>query len=274
MLLVKSLLLVCSAVAVMAKGSSSAIVSGAIFVGKDTTSSDASAVDIFRNAGNHAAAAASIVVYSAKGAKFDPANQDPSDRGSYSNFLNRVTTFPGFLLYTNFQSDIKLTGSLDQLEEQIKEADGSSDASLIARNIRGLIPASIKDTSLDKWVLSLIVIGKPADSDTVTLKHVQLTLNIKSDESQKTYIPEQTATLRIYGFTVIQNFIEMHANTLADRIPIVKVPDFIAYLTSPKTSDDLWDSFFFERDTSSCRQKSAFMSRRHQYRIAQWLLQE
>ncbi|KAF9079949.1 hypothetical protein BGX23_002917, partial [Mortierella sp. AD031] len=70
MLFIKSLLLVCSAAAVMVQGSPNAIVSGAIFVGDDTTNPDATPVEIFKHPENHATAAASILVYSATGTNY------------------------------------------------------------------------------------------------------------------------------------------------------------------------------------------------------------
>ncbi|KAF9272878.1 hypothetical protein BGZ74_005027 [Mortierella antarctica] len=65
MLLIKPLLVLCSAAAVMAQGQADDVVSAALFFGDDTT--DASdAVDVFRRPNNHSTATASILVYSAE----------------------------------------------------------------------------------------------------------------------------------------------------------------------------------------------------------------
>ncbi|KAG0203884.1 hypothetical protein BGX28_003984 [Mortierella sp. GBA30] len=273
MLLVKSLLLVCSAVAVMAQGTPDAIVAGALFVGKDTTSAGASPADIFRDPENHAAAAASILMFSASSAKYHPSEQNsPSLLQGYSGFTSKAKTFPGFIQTTIFQKGVHLNGSFTQLEKEIRENYDSSDAALIARSLRDLIPGFVQDKSLVEWLLSLMIISKPDGADTVTVKFVELLFKISSDKSHTTYIPEQTATLSNTELNIIPSTLSTNADQFGKKVPIVQVPAFVQYFTSPKTFGE--PSAWFERDSGSNRQQTTVTSRHRQYPIAQWMMRE
>ncbi|KAF9119863.1 hypothetical protein BGX30_003573, partial [Mortierella sp. GBA39] len=151
MLLIKTVALLCSATAVMA---ANAVVSGAIFEGYDTTDQSASNTDIFKDVTNHAAAAASILVFSANSANFHPASQEPKALGqNLDQFVSKASTFPGFLSTQIIDQNLALNGSLTQFEKIIREHLNNP---LTARAFRDLIPGYIQDKSLTEWILSLI----------------------------------------------------------------------------------------------------------------------
>ncbi|KAF9081330.1 hypothetical protein BGX27_004969 [Mortierella sp. AM989] len=271
MLLLKSILLVCSATAVMARGSPDAIVSGALFVGEDTTNTGASGHDIFEDPRNHASATASILKYSAEAANYRPSEQDATYIVEYSRFQLKMETFPGFALRSPSQEvDVPLSNSLTQLETAIREKYPSANSKLIARSLRDLFPGSVEDKSLEEWILSLIVIDKPFDSNTVTVNHVELELRIAVDETMKTHIPEQTAKLYNTEFQVVASFLSNNADGLAQRISCGSVQDFIQYFASPKVFEELED--VLKRGSYSCRQEiSSFASRPRQIHLARWM---
>ncbi|KAF8942491.1 hypothetical protein BGZ47_006421 [Haplosporangium gracile] len=94
MLLIKTVALLCSATAAMA---ANAVISGAILVGEDITNYSVDAAEIFRDPNNHASAAASILIYSAKSTDFSPATGEPKSLGhTLDAFVHKVATFPGF----------------------------------------------------------------------------------------------------------------------------------------------------------------------------------
>ncbi|KAG0204072.1 hypothetical protein BGX28_003883 [Mortierella sp. GBA30] len=269
MLLLKSLLLICSAAVVIAKGTSDAIVSGAIFVGEDTTSADASPVDIYANPGNHATAAASVLVFAAKAVNYHPTEQDASSLlPSYSAFETKVQQFPGFMMTeSSIKNGLLLDGGFTQLEKEIRDSYESSDASLIARSLRDLIPGVIEDKSLEKWILSLVAVRKPVDSDVVTVKIVTLKLNLTSDDSHTAFIPKQSALLSNVEFSVISTALVSNAEQFAQSIHEVRVPDFIKYFSSPKVINES-----FESDSISCIQQNTV--RHRQYPLSRWMMRD
>ncbi|KAF9097004.1 hypothetical protein BGX23_010047 [Mortierella sp. AD031] len=273
MLLIKSLLLVCSAAAVMVQGSPNAIISGAIFVGDDTTNPDASPVDIFKRPENHAAAAASILVYSATAANYRPSEQSPpSLLSGFDAFVKKASSFPGFTPRDQSNTNVFLNQSLIGLEKAVREQLGHSpDGPIIARSLRDLFPGVVEDSSLKEWILSLIVVGKPENSDTVSLNFVRLALKIGSDKTHTTYIPEQHAPLATFELLVNPSVLNINAEKFAEVIPIVKVPSFIAYFASPKVIEGEPEEGLL-LSSSSCRQEPRpFFSRAQQYRLSQWL---
>ncbi|KAK5820924.1 hypothetical protein F5H01DRAFT_404442 [Linnemannia elongata] len=207
-----------------------AVVSGAIFVGKDTSDPSASPVEVFTNPSNHAAAAFSVLVFAANSAKFNPASQEPKALIQNLNlFVRKIDTFPGFTLTQSEQFSLELDGSLTQFEKTISEQLGDSDT---ARALRNLAPDNAQDPSLRDWVLSLVVITQSEDAG-INLKLARVYLTISSDDDAAT-TPEQTAQLYVSAYQVITPVFVADAETLASRIKITKDPDFINYFTFPK----------------------------------------
>ncbi|KAG0205759.1 hypothetical protein BGX33_007759 [Mortierella sp. NVP41] len=262
MLLLKSLALVSFAAVVMARASPNAIVSGALFVGEDTTNPDASNTNIYKNPENHAAAAASVLEYSAVNTNYRPSEQA---------FQQKATSFPGFIPTIQSGSDVFLNHSLIGLEKAVQDAYPSTDAALIARGLRDLFPGSVEDQSLKEWILSLLVIRKPEGSDTVTIKFVQLALTIEFDKTHTAHIPEQDARLSNYELQVNPSVFALNADRFAEIIKVTKVPDFLIFFASPKVVD-LEDGL--ELGSSPCDQKPLTLtSRLRQYRVNQWICQ-
>ncbi|KAF9088127.1 hypothetical protein BGX23_007603, partial [Mortierella sp. AD031] len=223
MLLLKSLALVSFAAVVMARASPNAIVSGALFVGEDTTNPDASNTNIYKNPENHAAAAASVLEYSAVNTNYRPSEQGHSSLlSTFEAFQQKATSFPGFIPTIQSGSDVFLNHSLIGLEKAVQDAYPSTDAALIARGLRDLFPGSVEDQSLKEWILSLLVIRKPEGSDTVTIKFVQLALTIEFDKTHTAHIPEQDARLSNYELQVNPSVFALNADRFAEVIKVTK----------------------------------------------------
>ncbi|KAH7039359.1 hypothetical protein BKA57DRAFT_473524 [Linnemannia elongata] len=227
MLLIKTVVLLLSATAAMA---ADAVVSGAIFVGKDTSDPSASPVEVFANPSNHATAASSVLVFAANTVNFHPASQEPKALiQNLDQFVGKVDTFPGFTLTQNEQFSLELDGSLTQFEKTISEQLEDPDT---ARALRDLVPDNVQDPSLTEWVLSLVVVTESEDTR-INLKLARVYLTISSDDDTAT-IPKQSARLSVSGYKVNEFLFVSNAETFARRIPITRVPDFIDYFTSPK----------------------------------------
>ncbi|KAK3840295.1 MAG: hypothetical protein JOS17DRAFT_726664 [Linnemannia elongata] len=239
MLFIKTVALLCSVTAAMA---ASAVISGALFVGKDTTDPSASPIEVFRDPRNHATAAASALVYAGNYVNFRPSSQKPKALSPYLEpFVRKVTASPGFVLMRNTQFSLKLDGSLTQFEKTISD---QLEDPYYARALRDLVPDNIQDQLLTDWTLSLVVVNKPEGSDTVDVKLARLYLTISSDGNTAT-IPEQTAQLTVSDHQVATSMFVANAEMLADLIQITKGPNFVDFFTSPKS---------FSHGSTSCFQ--------------------
>ncbi|GJJ71077.1 hypothetical protein EMPS_03427 [Entomortierella parvispora] len=215
----------------------------AIFVGENTADESATPLEIFQDSKNHATAVSSVLVFSAQSAYFQPASQPPKSLAlNFNNFIKKTSTFPGFLLEFNEQGILLLNGSFTQFEEAIRES-GPADPhqALVARSLRDMIPGYIVNEDVDEWILSLIVIDKPKDDDTVKFSLITVTLSIGADKSGTAYIPRQSARLGTSVFKVIDGVLVENAEKLSNMISITKVRDALEFFASPKVEYDRKD---------------------------------
>ncbi|KAG0298901.1 hypothetical protein BGZ96_004208 [Linnemannia gamsii] len=232
MLLIKTVLILCSATVALA---ARAVVSGAIFEGVDTTKSSATPHEIYQFPENHAAAAASILTFSANAVNFHPTEQPPKNLvPTLDEFVKKASTFPGLLSTSASDVSISLNGSFTQFEQAIREESGNP---LIARAFRDLIPGYNEDKSLTDWTLSLVVISKPEGSDEVAVKFSGVSLTISTDKTHTTYIPKQSTRLILASYKVRGDYLAGNAGKLVNMIQITKVRDFIDFFASPKVID-------------------------------------
>ncbi|KAK5820910.1 hypothetical protein F5H01DRAFT_339597 [Linnemannia elongata] len=228
MVLIKTVILLLSATAAMA---ADAVVSGAIFVGKDTSDPSADPLEVYRNPSNHVTATSSVLVFAANTVNFHPASQEPKALiQNLDQFVGKVDTFPAFTLTQSEQFSLELDGSLTQFEKTISEQLEDPDT---ARALRDLVPDNVQDPSLTDWILSLVVVAKSEDSDDISVKLARVYLTISSGADAAT-IPKQSARLSVSGYKVNDFLFVSNAETFARRISTTRVPDFIDYLTSPK----------------------------------------
>ncbi|KAG0298900.1 hypothetical protein BGZ96_004207 [Linnemannia gamsii] len=251
MLLIKTVLILCSASIALA---AHAVVSGAIFDGVDTTDRSAEGCKIFQNPENHAAAAASILTYSASNANFRPADQPPKSLSSALDaFVKKASTFPGFKAKGETKGKLSLDGSFTQFEEAVRD---ELDCPLTARALRDLIPGYIEDKSLTDWTLSLVVLSKQKHTNEVNIKLARVSMTISREKSRTAYIPKQTASLVVMNFQVNSGVLISNADRFAEMMPLYRVHRFIDFFNSPKVVSD---DEVIVHDSLSC-----FMQQQHQ----------
>ncbi|GJJ71075.1 hypothetical protein EMPS_03425 [Entomortierella parvispora] len=236
MLVIKSLLILCSAAVVLARTKNQAVVSSAIFVGDNTADESATPLKIFQDSKNHATAVSSVLVFSADSANFHPASQPPKSLVlNFNNFIQKASTFPGFFLEFSEQGSLPLNGSFTQFEKAIRESGPAEPhQALVARSLRDMIPGYIVNEDVDEWILNLIVIDKPKGDDTVKFSMIRVDLSIDADKSGTTFIPEQSARLSSTIFRANKDQLVRNAETLSQMIPITKVRDALDFFASPK----------------------------------------
>ncbi|KFH72846.1 hypothetical protein MVEG_00071 [Podila verticillata NRRL 6337] len=253
MLLIKSVLVLCSAVAVLAQrhayAGADAVASSALFFGEDTTES-LDPLKIFKDPINHATAASSILAFSAEKTGFKPSEKSAESLAdTLPEFMKRISTFPGFILVSSSESapvQLKDHTTAEEFENKIRFMFGGDHSGKIAFKLAELLPLDLdyeEATRLKNWILGLVVIDKPMGSDKVSIQLVSMKLSIAFDKEPKTcsgptptpeaYIPEQGVKILVSKLDVNSSFLTAYAESLVGMLPIVDVEHMIALLTSP-----------------------------------------
>ncbi|GJJ71074.1 hypothetical protein EMPS_03424 [Entomortierella parvispora] len=258
MLVIKSILLLCSAAVVLARTNIQAVVSDAIFVGENTVDDSASPLEIFSDSKNHAEVVSSVLVFSADRANFQPASQPAKSLAlNLREFIEKASTFPGFIMERSEQESLPLNGSLTQFEKVVREAGiAQPHQALVARSLRDMIPGYIVNEDVDEWKLSLIVIDKPKGADVAYVNFVRVDVSIDADKTGTTFIPEQAAGVSSVVIRTNLSYLVEYAEKLSSLIPITNVRDALVFFASPKVESDPADS----NETSCHKNPLAFVN--------------
>ncbi|KAG0238434.1 hypothetical protein B0O80DRAFT_454922 [Mortierella sp. GBAus27b] len=238
-----SLLLLFSAVTVLVQGwDASAVSSRAIFIGKDTTTPEADGEDIFKNPRNHAAAAASILLFNAKQARFSPKDWGLEERPStYEAFTKGANSFPGFLVFSLSGTPIELTGEVDQFKDQIAtfyrqpfgNDDNDAEVSAFVDQVSNLVPGAKSGV----WILSLVTIYNNEETKVVTVKLASVEVAVSVNDKGAIVIQEQETSLNQATLRIKSQFLISNAAQLARLIPTASIDDFKDELTT--STDDI-----------------------------------
>lgn len=226
MILVKTLLLVCTATAVLAGSRIDAIVSGACMVGQDT-SQDTRGEEVFRDPRNHATAVASILRHSADRAEFRPREKGViTDPKVYEQFLKDVNNFPGFKSHHMEMERLDLQGDREQFKREVakKYKTDRNDPWMIARAFERLLPHEM-DENNQEWLLNYVVMntqgsrGGGGSQKDISVEICSIMLKLDKDSNNdQTKIKKQMAEMKMQMFTVKKEYLEEHASSLAQRI--------------------------------------------------------
>ncbi|KAF9960016.1 hypothetical protein BGZ72_008215 [Mortierella alpina] len=241
MLLIKSLLVLCTATAVLAKDRFDAISSIGYFSGQDISDPEDTGYPVFARRRNSGSAVASIVQRIANISDFRPAKEgydlEPS---TYGKFIYGLVNYPALQKTENLIVRLDLTGPVDQLVKEIqyifdileKDEDYPFD-SQIANNFRKLVPTYLKNKDQYRWLLNQVAIHKVQYFDKLRIELTRVTLKMAEDkETGLAYIPEQVATLSRDVFTVDTKWIHDHATKLSEEIDTVTVEQALTALTT------------------------------------------
>ncbi|KAF9155501.1 hypothetical protein BGX21_004485 [Mortierella sp. AD011] len=256
MLLIKTVFILCSAAAVLARphaySDNRGVVSATLFFGDDTTKT-LDPLDVFRDSANHATAVSSVLAFSAEQSGFQPAEKYAGSLShALDSFVGKVSTFPGFRPRNDAQRDFELEDhtTVEEFKKAIKGTnEWEPQIEEIAAKFAELVHTPLNFDQeeikrLNKWILNLIVIDKSEDSDTVRVQLSRVVLNIAFGKDLKTcsgpalepraYIPKQMASVTFADFDVSAMFLIVNAENLARMLPIVDLKGMMAVLTSPR----------------------------------------
>lgn len=224
MLLVKALLLVCSATAVLAGTRIDAIVSGACMVGRDT-SEETTGEEVFKDPRNHVTAVASILRHSADRNQFQPRQKGViTDPKVYQAFIKDIYNFPGFHAHQTEMERLELQGDHEQFKREIakKYKTDRNDPWKIAVAFERLLPHNLEHDS-QEWLLNYVVLNTQGRSGSggqkdVSVEISSVMLKLTKDQNDRVKIKRQTAEMRINMFTVDKEYLKNHSNSLSQRI--------------------------------------------------------
>lgn len=217
--------------------SADAVASAALFFGKDTTRSNIP-IEIFRDPANHATATASILVYSARITGFEPSEKSADSlTGAVGAFEEKASTFPGFATIGKSASTFALKDRATAIEFERAIRDSLKDIphiDKIAFKFAELVPQNVEPekTSLKNWILNLVIIDKPENSDSVRIQLAHILLEIAFDKTTA-YIPKQEVTVYFSDFRLLTSVLATNAKRFAELVSIVDVENTIAFFASP-----------------------------------------
>ncbi|KAF9964395.1 hypothetical protein BGZ70_006537 [Mortierella alpina] len=236
MIALRSLLVVCSVLIVVVQARYDALVSGAIFVGKDTSFPEDDSTIIFKDPSNHPAAVTSLLWALAKESDFVPSEFDViTDPWLYRKFERQLLDFPGFKTSEISQRPLDLDGTPHQFSSQIRSNFDTRYAETIAKSFWSQIPGYVMKPSFRRWLTSQIIIYKDTHSDEITFEVAEIILRLSRDESGLAMIDRQRATLTRTFFTVDTATLVNNADDLARSVPIVGIHEFIKHMTTKRS---------------------------------------
>ncbi|ORZ28089.1 hypothetical protein BCR41DRAFT_406264 [Lobosporangium transversale] len=239
MLIIKCFLLsfIVSMALTSSRSSGEAIVSYTRLSGEDTTDPDAKVgIDIFKDFRNHAAAAASILVYSAEVVDYRPQEKGIIyDDKIYGRYKQEIANFKGF--------------NLNELYEAIMSKgyqSGINDAKEVAEIfVKRLLPwrlYGLVARATEQWRLSQVVVrniwkkedegggdlgGNDPEERSVLVEIIDLSLRLEIDQ-ETGYVEiasNQKAAIRTAAWSVNGLYLKRYAKTLAQKILIWSVEE-------------------------------------------------
>ncbi|KAF9899864.1 hypothetical protein BX616_002806, partial [Lobosporangium transversale] len=219
------------------RSSGEAIVSYTRLSGEDTTDPDAKVgIDIFKDFRNHAAAAASILVYSAEVVDYRPQEKGIIyDDKIYGRYKQEIANFKGF--------------NLNELYEAIMSKgyqSGINDAKEVAEIfVKRLLPwrlYGLVARATEQWRLSQVVVrniwkkedegggdlgGNDPEERSVLVEIIDLSLRLEIDQ-ETGYVEiasNQKAAIRTAAWSVNGLYLKRYAKTLAQKILIWSVEE-------------------------------------------------
>ncbi|CAO3566690.1 unnamed protein product [Mortierella alpina] len=256
MLLIKSLLVLCTATAVLASDSFDAVSSVGYYNGADLSDHDATGESVFNDRKNRGSAVASILHHCASAADFKPAELGVHIRPwVYTEFVRQLSSFPALKRNVSEVVRLDLIGTKTQLMGEIKyiydnfgeEEDHPVDHQ-VAKNFVRLIPKTLGPDQ-KRWLLSQVGIYKVRGADKYRIELARVALELSEDpKTRKVKIDEQRTTLSRDVYLVKTQWITEHAKILAEKLRTVNVEQAVAFLTTKaKRHDEL-----FEQQVSFC----------------------
>ncbi|KAG0369039.1 hypothetical protein BC939DRAFT_500686 [Gamsiella multidivaricata] len=215
-------------------------ISQPFFSGVNTSDPAASALEIFRDPKNHVDATASILTFAGNKANFHPATQDISQAAqSYDNYIDKISTFPGFTLTFNersqsFQSSVNIDlmiGDIKSAYEGVVEVDVTKVVDSVKRMANSVLSQSHADES--RSLFNQMAIKRTSASTAVDVSIFYTTFHMKKDKSGKKTYTEQSYSINRTVFKVNAAVLVANAETFAESILKTPIKDWLDDSSTP-----------------------------------------
>ncbi|KAF9572380.1 hypothetical protein EC968_009954 [Mortierella alpina] len=247
MLLIKSLLILCTATAVLASDSFDAVSSVGYFGGGDDSDLDATGLPVFTERKNRGSATATIVQHCA-----DFTDLKPSQMGvnipswSYDYFVHKLDVFTPLEKTFSVVKKLELIGSVKHFVRQIERTyydfdkeDGYPFDRQVIKNFGDLVPWKLDHPKQNRWLLNQVAIRKASNSDDYRIELVRVTLQMSEDpRTGRARIDAQDATFSRDVYTVDFDWITEHAELMADELDTANLAQATLFLTTKVPDND------------------------------------
>ncbi|KAF9966694.1 hypothetical protein BGZ73_000917, partial [Actinomortierella ambigua] len=213
-----------------------AIVSKAVFLGKDTTNECDTGAQVYEKIENYPTAAATLLVSEAEISRYERhSSQVVKSIIPYKVLETKLHEFEG-LKFNETRTLVTLTStSRGDLYKAVRDAYEGTERGVIAAVMRNLVPSKNHNDSLKTWLLSVPVIRRDSSSGRVIIQVARLILRLDTDEDGKVEIVAgQDAKFAVSEFELDPKHLQEHADQLAKKYPLAKVDHYKWYFTSKR----------------------------------------
>ncbi|KAI8377709.1 uncharacterized protein BYT42DRAFT_571320 [Radiomyces spectabilis] len=205
--------------------------------GKNTSDPNASAYDMFHDPKNHPDAVGAILTYCGTKMGYTPASLSQAEAAEkFTDYIEYVTTFPGFFLEHTSDEGFELTEvNVQLIASRLKDAyDGyvSVDVNHLIDSIEGLIQAVMSEKQQSAYK-SLFDQSPVANVDgTMHIFINWVVLNMSKTQDGKTTVITQNYKMKFARLICNRTYLVTYAQKLADAIGDGSLDDWINQGTS------------------------------------------
>lgn len=201
----------------------------------------ATGVELYKDPKNHADAVGTILNHAAKMANFHPAKGLENMTECFSNYVEKVNSFPGFMLtYNEKTGQDETSGNIDEMIKDIKKAyEGvvGVDTNKVVESINNMANSIINHSakSADKSVFTQLTIAQEGGHLVTTIFYANLRMEV-TKSGKKTYSNQKYHINRAV-FKVMTNSLVANAEKLNQLLGDGSYEEWTKCLSSPGGSN-------------------------------------
>ncbi|KAF9973382.1 hypothetical protein BGZ73_003365 [Actinomortierella ambigua] len=201
--------------------------------------SGASGASLFRDPKNHPDAVGTILTHAATLANFFPAKGLEDQTDKFSQYITKVSSFPGFMLTFNEQTGQKQTHvDVDLMIDEIKQAyEGviGADVNKVVTSIKSMANSIINKSSnkADRSLFTQMSIMSPQGDSALYVTIFYTTLHMEMNQQHKKTYSSQSYYINRSVFKVLTNSLISNADKLAELLGDGSFEDWAKGATSP-----------------------------------------
>ncbi|KAG0259055.1 hypothetical protein DFQ27_004254 [Actinomortierella ambigua] len=199
----------------------------------------ATGASLFRDSRNHPDAVGTVLNHAATLANFFPARGLEDQTEQFSNYIMKVSSFPGFMLTLNEPTGQKQTTPyVNMMIDDIKRSyDGvvDADANKVASSVKAMANSIINKSSRFAYrsLFTQMSIMGGSDDSSLYLTIFYTTLNMEVEDGKKTYSSPQSYRINRSVFKVLTASLVTNADQLFELLGNGSFDQWVKGATSP-----------------------------------------